>query len=250
MESQQRSNHRTLRRKSFTDIRQVEGPALGYGVMLQGGEVQHLAARGLGKKERITTITSYCANVPGVYDSSHLSNIRPYCDHNVLYKQWTLYRLEKMKLEIESFQSQIMQSKDVVDVAEVHKFAEKQAHYLMRTARQLIPYGQYQNLHRKFGKTNISKASKIWAEAEQLPVFAERVATVDQFSWMQDSPLWYDLAKSQVDVRAGRILQAQTGRYKWQKSRSYLMGDELLRQGLPELFLSWLDATGLYSLVV
>jgi len=227
----------------------VEGPALGYGVMLQGGEVQHLAARGLGRKERISTITSYCADVPGVYDSSYISNIRPYSDINVLYKQWTLYRLKKMKSEIESLENHITQSESAVDVGMVHGFAEKQIQYLKRTARQLIPYDEYEALYRKFGKTNIYRASKLWIDAEQLPMFAEWTSSVDQLTWMQQSPLWYDLARSQVDVRAGRMLQAQTGRYRWSKPRPFLMGDELLRQGLPELLLSWLDATGLYSLV-
>ena len=226
----------------------MEGPALGYGVLLQGGEVQHLASRALGVKERITTITSYCANIPGVYDSSYLTNVHRYCDRNVQYKQWVEYRLEKMKFEIETFQKQIAQSDGRLDVAKLHQLAEKQVRYMKRTARQLIPYDEYETLCDRFGKGNIKGAPKMWVKAEQLPDFTERITSVSQSNWMPGSPLWADLAETQMAIRAGTILQAQKGRYRWEKERQFSMGDELLRQGLPELFLSWLDKTGLYSL--
>jgi hypothetical protein len=218
-------------------------------VLLQGGEVQHLAARGLGVKERISTITSYRVNVPGVYDSSYISNIRPYVDINVLYKQWTQYRLEKMKSEIEVLQNQIGHSDELLDVKSIQLFAEKQALYLKRTARQLIPFDEYDMIYRKYGKIQVYKASEMWAKAEKLPNFADCVSSMKQENWKPESPLWYDLTESQVNIRAGKVLQAQTGRYRWKKDREFTMGDELLRQGLPEIFLLWLDATRLYDLV-
>ncbi|KAL3418752.1 hypothetical protein PVAG01_10468 [Phlyctema vagabunda] len=227
----------------------VEGPALGHGVLLQGGEVQHLAARGLGVKERISTITSYCANKPGVYDSSHITNIRPYSDINVLYKQWASYRLDKMSAEIQRLQREVSQAGDQIDLAMLDEFVEKQVHYLKRTSRQLIPYGEYENVRQRFSKQEFTKASDIWASAEQLPQFHGCVANANQNTWMPENPLWYDLAQSQVDIRAGRELQAQKGRYTWNKEREFVMGDELLRQGLPELFLSWLESTGLYGIL-
>jgi len=228
----------------------VESPALGCGVILQGGEVQHLAARGLGVKERISTITSYCARAPGVYDSSYISNIRPYSDINVLYKQWTAYRLEKMKVEIEALQHRISHHDLPLDVAQIHKFAKDQARYLQRTARQLIPYEEHEAMLSKFGKESMFKAPALWKRAEQLPSFAEHVESIHEGNWMSESPFWYDLAESRVNVRMGKMLQAQTGRYKWEKDRDFCMGDELLRQGLPEFFLLWLEACGLYSLVL
>ncbi|KAI9745259.1 MAG: hypothetical protein M1818_001538 [Claussenomyces sp. TS43310] len=228
----------------------VEGPALGHGVFLQGGQVQHLAARGLGVKERISTITSYCANVPGVYDSSYITNIRPYSDITVLYKQWAAFRLEKLRLEVERLQKDIAESKGPLDVAKVHNLAENQIVYLKRTARQLIPYDEYQVLQQRFGRRNIQNTAAIWEKVQDLPEYTERVGSIGQRDWMPESPLWTDLAESQANIQAGRVLQAQTGRYKWQKARSFSMGDELLRQGLPELFLSWLNVTGLYALVL
>lgn len=232
-------------------VAKVAGPAMGHGVLLQGGEVQHLAARALGVKERITTITSYRANVQGLYDSSYITNIRPYTDKNVLYKQWTGYRLERMKAEISALQRQIAQSQNMpLDVAKINNFVDNQVSYLKRTARQLIPYDEYEAIFRKFGKGSVLNAHRLWDKAESLPNFAEKIAAIDQMNWMPESPLWTDLAETQVAVRAGKVLQAQTGRYKWEKTRPFSMGDELLRQGLPEIFLLWLDATELYSEVI
>ncbi len=239
----------SVNKKLTRSCPQVEGPALGHGVILQGGEVQHLATRGLGVKERISTITSYCANVPGLYDASYTSNIRPYSDIKVLYKQWAAYRLEKMKQEIEALQHQIHYSPLPLDVSKIHKFAEDQAHYLKRTARQLVSYEEHEKMLDEYGKSNLYKGPSLWKRAEQLPNFAERVASIHEGNWMTNSPFWHDLAESQVDIRMGKTLQAQTGRYKWEKSREFCMGDELLRQGLPEVFFSWLAATGLYALV-
>lgn len=199
-------------------------------------------------RERITTITSYCANIPGLYDSSYISNIRPYCDLNVLYKQWTSYRLGKMRSEIENLQRQVAQS-ETIDVSIIDKFVGNQIPYLKRTARQLIPYEECKMLYGRYGKDQILKASQIWKRAEELGDFESSVASINQSNWMPQSQLWYDLAQSQVDVRAGKILQSQKGRHLWTKKREFLMGDELLAQGLPELFLSWLDATGLYGLL-
>lgn len=218
--------------------------------MLQGGEVQHLAARALGVKERISTITSYRADVSGLYDSSFITNIRPYSDNTVLYKQWTSYRLEKMKLEIDRLQFEISQSPGCLNTNAVEIFVEDQIKYLKRTSRQLIPHEQYDNLMAKFGRGELYNVSELWERAERLPYFLECVVSAHQWNWMPDTPLWYDLAHTLVDIRAGKELESQRGRFRWQKDRQFLMGDELLRQGLPELFLSWLDATGLYSMLV
>ncbi|KXG49875.1 uncharacterized protein PGRI_058430 [Penicillium griseofulvum] len=79
---------------------EVEGPRIGYAVMLQGGEVCHLAARAKGVKERISTITSYRSTLPNMYDSSYTTNVRPYADTTSLYPEWTQYRLRKLRDEL------------------------------------------------------------------------------------------------------------------------------------------------------
>ncbi|KAH8807376.1 hypothetical protein F5884DRAFT_880389 [Xylogone sp. PMI_703] len=225
----------------------VEGPALGYAVFLQGGEVQHVATRGLGVKERISTITSYRANVPGLYDSSYITNIRPYSDLQVLYKEWTQYRLQKMKDEIERLQYQIAQPEGPIDVDQVAAFAESQITYIQRTARQLVPYARIQSLLERFGRMQVIKAGKIWEHAQLLPEFRQCVESVTERDWMPGSPLWLDLVETQVAIVRGEELRSQTGRFSWAKNRPFTMGDELLRQGLPEMFLDWLDCTGLWG---
>lgn len=229
-----------------SDSEQVEGPTLGWGVILQGGEVEHLAARSLGVKERISTITSFCADVPGVYDSSYITNLRWYSDRPTLYKQWTEYRLEKMKREIESLQEQIAQSSTLSDLAPIQKFAREQISYLKRTARQLIPLDDCESIAQKFGRGAVRNAPNLWAKAQTLNMFQERVATVTPGNWMQGSDLWTDLMETQLAIQAGRTIESQRGRFQWTNERQFCMGDELLRQGLPEIFLSWLDATGMY----
>ncbi|KIN03142.1 hypothetical protein OIDMADRAFT_144194 [Oidiodendron maius Zn] len=227
----------------------VEGPAIGWAVVLQGGEVQHLATRGLGVKERISTITSYRADIPQLYDSSHISNIRPYSDLQVLYKEWTQYRLRKMKSEIESLELQIVNSCGPVDVSQVHEFAEQQIAYLKRTARQLIPYEHQKSQLSRFGRLRIFRAANVWEKAEMLPTFDDLAYGASSIGWRPDSPLWLDLAESLVEIERGKELESQTGNFKWEKKRKFSMGDELLRQGLAEMFLDWLDFTGLYQLV-
>ncbi|KAK5030126.1 hypothetical protein LTR13_008439 [Exophiala sideris] len=222
----------------------VEGPKLGSGVVLQGGEVEHLAARSMGVSERITTITSFCADLPRVYDSSYITNLRWYSDRPTLYKQWTEYRLEKMKREIEHLQEQIALSPTLSDLSQVQKFAQDQLSYLKRTARQLIPIEDCESIAEKYGP--VRNAFNLWEKAQTVMGFEQRVAIVTPHNWQQGNDLWTDLIETQLAIQAGRTIESQRGRFKWTKERQYCMGDELLRQGLPEIFLSWLDATGMY----
>lgn len=221
---------------------------IGYGVLLQGGEVQHLAAKAFGVRERITTITSYCANIPGAYDSSYISNIRSYTDINVLYKQWTEYRLSKMMFEIDRLHRKAADLDEPLDVVAVQQVIESQIQYLKRTSRQLVPFDVQNEVLQKFGASTVQKAAALWEQAQGLDSFEERVTSITQHNWMPESPLWADLAETQTNIKAGRMLEGQKGRYQWDNARQFCMGDELIRQGLPELFLLWFDATGLFAL--
>lgn len=203
----------------------------------------------MGVKERISTITSFCADVPGVYDGSHITNVRFYTDRPILYKEWTQYRLEKMKREIERLQEEMSMSPTLSDVSPVHRFAQDQIGYLKRTARQLIPLDEYSLVMDKFGVESIRSAHKLWAQAQELEEFESRVASVTPSTWMCGSDLWMDLLETQLAVQAGKTLESQRGRFRWTKERPFCMGDELLRQGLPEIFLLWLDATGMFAAV-
>ncbi|ETN44476.1 uncharacterized protein HMPREF1541_10146 [Cyphellophora europaea CBS 101466] len=229
---------------------EVKGPSLGYGVILQGGEVKHLAARALGVKERISTITSFTADVPGVYDSSYITNLRCYTEPNVLYKQWTQFRLQKMQTEICMMQAQISKADGPLDVEKVHRFVECQTEYLKRTAHQLIQREQVDESLAKYGRRNIHEASNIFHKATALDDFTQLAMMVTREKWLPHSSLWADLAESRLKIGAKKYLPSQqTGQLRWKGTREYTMGDELSRQGLPELLLSWMDAAGLYDKV-
>ena len=201
----------------------------------------------MGVMERISTITSFCADVPSVYDSSYITNLRWYSDRPTLYKQWTEYRLEKMKGEIEYLQKQIALSPTLANLSQVQKFAQDQIGYLKRTARQLIPFEDCESIAEKYGPAR--SAFNLWERAQTLESFSERVATVTPRNWQQGNDLWTDLVETQLAIQAGRTIESQRGRFKWTKERQFCMGDELLRQGLPEILLCWLDATGMYDLL-
>lgn len=136
-------------------------------MILQGGQVEHLAARAFGATERITTITSYCAAIPSLYDDSYISNVRPYCDLPELYTEWTNYRLEKMKQEIEHMQTTIIQhidrDRDSFPLDEVSHFAEQQILYLKRTVRQMVDQTLSTDVRRHFDVREINAVGDIWA---------------------------------------------------------------------------------------
>lgn len=199
--------------------------------------------------ERISTITSFCADLPNVQDSSFLTNIRHYSDRPTLFKQWTEFRLGRAKRQIESLLQQMAETDTIGDVSQIQRFAEDQIEYMKRTARQLIDLEEYESIRARFGSEKICAARTLWKQAETLVDFPERVASVTRDNWMPESRLWIDLEETRLAVKLGRALESQGGRFKWTKQRQFLMGDELLRQGLPEFFLIWLDATGLYSMV-
>lgn len=230
---------------------EVEGPQLGYGVILQGGQVKHLAARALGVKERISTITSFVANVPGLYDSSYMTNLRCYTRSSDLSKQWTQFRLQKMKTEIERMQRLIERTDEPVDVDAVHNFADLQEEYLKRTSRQLIRCDLFDEIFAKYGRDNIQQASTLFTKATHLPVFESLACALTQDQWLPSDPVWVDLAETRVKIKAGKYLPSQqTGCLAWNNEREYTMGDELSRQGLPELLLSWMDAAGMYDMIL
>ncbi|KAI1621291.1 major facilitator superfamily domain-containing protein [Exophiala viscosa] len=131
------------------EISKVEGPMMGYGCVLQGGEVEHLAARAFGVAERITTITSYRPNVTKAYDSSYISNLRAYSGLGVLYQEWALYRLDKMKEEIEALHHKI-QSSGAVDTGEFDIFGQQQTEYLLRSTTQMVPVDFHNRIIAKY----------------------------------------------------------------------------------------------------
>ncbi|KAJ5726963.1 hypothetical protein N7493_005990 [Penicillium malachiteum] len=240
----------TYIKKGDGTAKKVEGPQIGHAVMLQGGEVEHLAARAKGVKERISTITSYRSAVPTIYDSSYMTNVRPYANLNSLYTEWTQYRLRKLKDEITHYLNRVEEEPELVlDGAALEKLVAEQTDYLQRTLRQMIAPKEHQRILKAYGRAVYYEAPKIWRTVQSLPEFEELASSADKNrTWMPESVYWMDLQSSNEAIRLGRSLKATMGTFTWDKKREYYMGDELLRQGLNELFLDWLGTSGLWDI--
>ncbi|KAJ6032501.1 hypothetical protein N7540_003233 [Penicillium herquei] len=240
----------TYIKKGDGTAKKVEGPQIGHAVMLQGGEVEHLAARAKGVKERISTITSYRSRVPTVYDSSYMTNVRPYADLNSLYPEWTQYRLRKLRDEITYYLDKIEKELELaLDEVALEKLITEQTDYLQRTSRQMITPKEHQRILKTYGNAAYYDAPKIWRAVQSLPEFERLASYADQNRvWMPQSVYWMDLQRSNESIRLGNFLKATMGNFVWDKERQYYMGDELLRQGLNELFLDWLGTSGLWTL--
>ena len=228
----------------------VEGPRIGHAVMLQGGEVEHLAARAKGVKERISTITSYRSDVPTVYDSSYMTNVRPYANLNSLYPQWTQYRLRKLRDEITHYLNKVEKEPELaLNQVALEELVTEQTEYLQRTSRQMIAPKEHRRILKAYGSAAYYDAPKIWRTVQSLPEFEEFASSADKNRvWMPESVYWMDLKSSNEAIRLGRSLKATMGNFIWDKERQYYMGDELLRQGLNELFLDWLGTSGLWDI--
>lgn len=217
--------------------------------MLQGGEVQHLAARARGVKERITTITSYRSNVPTRYDSSYMTNIRPYADLDCIYSEWTQYRLRKLRDEITHFLDKNEKDPALTPShAGVDELINAQIQYLQRTSRQMVPLEYQKQLLDKYGKATYYAAPRIWKVVQSFPEFEHLASHADDNRhWMPNSVYWMDMQSSVEAIRLGESIESALGDFVWDKKRRYFMGDELLRQGLNEVFLDWLDNSGLWE---
>lgn len=248
----------TYIRKGDGSAAKIEGPSQGHCVILQGGQVEHLAARAFGTTERITTITSYRAAVAGINDNSYISNVRPYSDLPELYGQWTSYRLEKMKQEIEHMQSNIIKYvdkySDSFPLDEISRFADQQISYLKRTVRQMVDQALCAEVRRHFEARKIDAAGDIWARVrahERLQDLLP-IAMAQTMMWKSVSPYVSDWKETKYLIKTGRAssILSQKGNFLWcqNKSEEYLFGDELVRQGLREVLLAWLHRSGLISL--
>lgn len=218
--------------------------------MLQGGEVCHLAARAKGVKERISTITSYRSKMPGTYDSSYITNVRPYADTVSLYSEWAHYRLRKMRDELTHLIKKAEAGYDPAqETNDIHTLIDEQIEYLQRTSRQMVDPKYTQQVINRLGKPAYYDAPRIWKVVQSLPEFETLASAADaKRQWMPESCWWMDLQKSIEKIRIGKPLQSALGTTVLDKSRTYYMGDELLRQGLNEVFLDWLDNSGLWEL--
>ncbi|OQE92509.1 hypothetical protein PENNAL_c0007G02178 [Penicillium nalgiovense] len=237
----------TYIKKRDGEVQKVEGPRIGHAVMLQGGGVCHLAARAKGVKERISTITSYRSKMSNVYDSSYITNVRPYADTNSLYPEWTQYRLRKLRDELTHHLDGMEKEEGPVQARkDIQKLVDQQIDYLQRTSRQMVNPGYTQQVLRKYGRPAYYDAPRIWETVQSLPGF-ERLASAadEERRWQPESIYWMDLLRSIETIRLGKPLHSALGTAVREKTKKYYMGDELLRQGLNEAFLDYLGCSGI-----
>lgn len=225
----------------------VEGPSLGTAVVLQGGQIEHLAARAFGSSERITTITSYRVATTGKWDNSFISNIRPYDRLDDLYRQWTLSRLKKMSLEIQAMSTSLEQNQPFPD-NDVEVFLEHLSDYSKRTARQMVSPRITTSVATKFSPTASHKAIGYWERIRAVPDIRYHILdatkrTETEMPEMQKYLL--DWNETKVKIQLGLPETSQQGPFSWDRKREYYFGDELVRQGLKEVLHEWLDKGGL-----
>ncbi|KAE8371132.1 hypothetical protein BDV26DRAFT_287030 [Aspergillus bertholletiae] len=250
----------TYIRKGDGSAVKVEGPSLGHCVILQGGQVEHLAARAFGTAERITTITSYRAAIPGVYDDSYISNVRPYSDLPELYAEWTNYRLEKLKWEIEHMQAAIIQHADPdpesFPLDAVYHFADRQISYLKRTVRQMVDQALCVDVRQHFEVREINSVGDRWRHIRAHRRFKDLLpgVMVQTSMWRPVLPYLSDWEETKCMIRSGHasLVYSQQRTFSWDRNRSeeYQFGDELLRQGLKEVLLAWLHRFDLINLAL
>lgn len=69
--------------------------------MLQGRYISHQALAAHGGNERITMITSYRPRDPCIAHTSVLTTIRPISKLSEVYRQWTRYRVDVLKGQLD-----------------------------------------------------------------------------------------------------------------------------------------------------
>ncbi|KAH0345228.1 hypothetical protein KCU81_g4531, partial [Aureobasidium melanogenum] len=241
---------------SGKDIQAVKGPSLGTAVVLQGGQVKHLAARTFGSAERITTITSFRAVEVGRFDDSRLANLRAYDNLSELYSQWSVYRLRKMRDEIDAALVEIdktTQAGHTFVHQKTESLCEELSRYAKRTARQMVDPEIRDELARKYGAHGIAKASDYWQMVRRST--RARVMIADATKFAEDSMprmknYTLDWCQTRARIMRGARERGTNGLIIWDEKVDYFLGDELEAQGLNEILLYWMEKTGLMKGVV
>jgi hypothetical protein len=188
--------------------------------------------------------------MPNVYDSSYITNVRPYADTASLYPEWAQYRLRKLRDELTYFLDEADKECDPAqERKDIHSLIDQQIDYLRRTSRQMVDPEYTQHILSKYGKPAYYDAPRIWKVVRNLPDFELLASVADaERRWKPESPYWMDLQKSIETIKFGKPVQSVLGTAVLNMSSRYYMGDELLRQGLNEVFLDWFGDSGLWEM--
>jgi hypothetical protein len=233
---------------------------MGSAMVLQGGLVKHLALRGSGSSDRITLVTSYRAKAVGLYDSSFLTNVRPYTDLCVLYPQWINYRLQVIaKNSAAMYKRHLVED---VPRAEMVAFLNAQRQYARCTERQIVPKDFVRAQVSRHGipvfydVINMFVSGPLFRNAPETCPRCGAAEKVDKRhlavcpmarEWMPESLVWRDLeeTRSGAFLKASRPDLEQVIHAFRKEDREWGMADELATQGLTEYLLDFLDFFGI-----
>lgn len=76
---------------------QLRFPAAGYAVLMHGQHVRHCATRAKNSPERTTMVTHYIARDVRIEDRSTLKISKMYSDVDVLLREWSAYRFDRLR---------------------------------------------------------------------------------------------------------------------------------------------------------
>jgi len=131
-----------LRRGDGT-IAKVKGPGIGWAVMMQGGCIEHIALKAIGTGERISMVTSFRAKDPLAKDISKLGSVKRSSKLNVLFQQWSSYRLDVLAERVAIFRERLeagdMSAEDITKA--MAEWNEEQFAYMKYTATQMMGDG-------------------------------------------------------------------------------------------------------------
>ncbi|KAF8534511.1 hypothetical protein BDD12DRAFT_756094 [Trichophaea hybrida] len=249
-------------------------PGMGSVMMLQGGLVKHLALPSSSSDDRITIITSFRAKAVGIYDSSFMSNIRPYSDLQELYRQWIDYRLNRLEPGVKKLHDRLrfVQVFDEQDSQEVDEERIVLKEYAKRTLRQMVPLEivipltdrlgcqLFYHIRDSYVSGDLFKHPLTACQLCKLPGAMVEKAHLSicsgKFCWRPDIPVWSDYIETyklllQLDEsfelrkRMGE-LQVKDIITKWRaESRPWGILDELAVQGLGEYMVEYLELCGM-----
>lgn len=127
-------------RKGDESIARVDNPRVGYGAMLQGRVVKHIATKPLNKTDRISFVASYIPADPELYDSSVITSLKPSSIprsiNDKFYPTWVNYRFERIEQNLRIYRERLMQAyneKQKFDQMKTIEFCKEIGTYLEGT---------------------------------------------------------------------------------------------------------------------
>lgn len=108
---------------------------------MQGRYIKHQALKAFGGRERIAMVTPFRPKSPFVRDETILTGSRPINHLDVLYEQYTEYRMEALE---ERFRAKLkeerrrMTMRKKFDLDEMRAFLEEQKEYIETTLEHII----------------------------------------------------------------------------------------------------------------